>query len=133
MTTVLCVFYLAEGRKAACLVNWYLLLSYFICPLFYVSFTLLKKSMLLGLLAIRIVLFYINIVLCVLYLAENRKFGCLVYWYFVLCYFIGPLFYVSFILLRKGKQLARLIATLYCVISYNHCSMWLFAQGGKDS
>ena len=80
--------------------------------------------MLLGLLVIRIVLFYMTIVLCVLYLAEIRKFGCLVYWYFVLCNLYDHCS-MSFILLRKEKQLAWLIDTWYCVISFNHCSMWL--------
>ena len=72
----------------------------------------MKKSMLLGILVLRIVLFYMTIVLCVFYLvtekhvawcirhapalcymtivlcvfylSEERKAGYLVYWYFVL-------------------------------------------------
>ena len=46
------------------------------------------ESKFLGLLELLVVLFYMTIFLCVFYLAEERKAGCLVYWYMLLCYFI---------------------------------------------
>ena len=52
------------------------------------SVTLLEKSMLLGLLEIRIVIFYMIIVLCVFYLAEKREIrllGLLVLRFVLLC------------------------------------------------
>ena len=73
------------------LIAWFIGTSYCVILDDYGSVCLLsrygKESSLLNLLVLVNVLFNMTIVLCVFYLLEEQKADCLVYWYFVLCYF----------------------------------------------
>ena len=110
------------GRKADCLVYRYFVLCYFIWPLFYVSLSRWgKENRLLGLFVLVNVLFYMDIVLCVFNLGEERKTDCLVYLYLLLCYFIWPVFYVFFNLAKEMKE--GCLVYLYFILCY---SIWLF-------